>query len=91
MIGKINANKAIIALITIIAAESPRFFNLFSNAFTNGFNAAAKTNDANKIMSKLKIFGININKHTAKMIKIIVFVLKSFLNMINIPNLNVNL
>jgi hypothetical protein len=42
-------------------------------------------------MSKLKIFGININKHTAKMIKIIVFVLKSFLNMINIPNLNVNL
>lgn len=77
--GKISANNAIMDAITIIEAAAARFLILACNLFTNGFNAAASTNDANNIISNPDSFGIKNNTKTVRVINIIVFKLKNFL------------
>ena len=67
-----------IAVITIIEADNALFLILSCNLFTNGFSAAANTNDANNIINNPYILGIKNSINIASMVNIIVFTLKNF-------------
>ena len=79
-----------IAVSTMIEADNALLLSFSWTLFTKGFNAAAKTNDANNIMNKLHSFGMSNNKTTVRIVKIIVFTLKNFFT-INLFSLQISL
>ena len=78
MIGRINANNAIIVLKTVIEAAIALFFNFVSNVLTVGLSAAANTYDANTKSNIADNFGAKYNIIADNIIKIIVFGLNNF-------------
>ena len=86
IIGKIKAKSSTIEPKTIMDEDKARFLTFSSSLLTNGFNAAASTNDANNSINNPINLGINNKINIVKIIKIMVFGLKNFFNMINFPN-----
>ena len=81
MIGSISANITINTTSSVISAATGLFLTFASSLLTKGFNAAASTNDAKSNSNNPIILGA-INKNAmARIINIIVFILKNLLNM----------